>query len=45
MEKIFVNTENFKTNEPHEFALNLSERLGLNSSNNINMFEYKHVLV
>ena len=33
METIFMNTENSKTNEPHEFALNLSQRLDLRSSN------------
>ena len=27
METIFMNTENSKTNEPHKFALNLSQRL------------------
>ena len=31
MEKIFMNTENGKTNEPHKFVLNLSHR----TSNNI----------
>ena len=29
METIFMNTENIKTNEPHKFALNLSQRLDL----------------
>ena len=33
METIFTNTENSKTNEPHKFVLNLSERLDLRSSN------------
>ena len=33
METIFMNTENSKTNEPHKFALNLSQRLDLRSSN------------
>ena len=28
-----MNTENSKTIEPHEFALNLSQRLDLRSSN------------
>ena len=28
-----MNTENSKTNEPHKFALNLSQRLDLRSSN------------
>ena len=27
METIFMNTENSKTNEPHKFILNLSQRL------------------
>ena len=31
MEIIFMNTENSKTNEPHEFVLNLSQRLDLRS--------------
>ena len=30
METIFMNTKNSKTNEPHKFALPLSQRLGLN---------------
>ena len=29
METIFMNTENSKTNEPHKFLLNLSQRLDL----------------
>ena len=33
MEIIFMNTENTKTNEPHEFVLNLSQGLDLRSSN------------
>ena len=33
MGTIFMNTENSKTNEPHEFVLNLSQRLGLRSLN------------
>ena len=36
METIFMNTENSKTNEPHKFFLNLSQRLDIRSS-------YKHV--
>ena len=28
-----MNTENSKTNEPHKFALNFSQRLDLKSSN------------
>ena len=32
MEKIFMNTENNKTNKPHKFFLNLSQRLDLRSS-------------
>ena len=33
MEIIFMNAENRKTNEPHKFVPNLSQRLGLTSSN------------
>ena len=33
METIFMNTENSKTNESHEFVLNLSQRLDLTSLN------------
>ena len=33
METIFMNMENRKTYEPHKFALNLSQRLDLISSN------------
>ena len=33
MGTIFMNTENSKTNELHKFFLNLSQRLGLKSSN------------
>ena len=32
METIFMNTGNSKTNEPHNFVLNLSQRLDLRSS-------------
>ena len=32
MEAISMNTENCKTNEPHNFVLNLSQRLDLRSS-------------
>ena len=32
METIFMNAENSKTNEPHKFVLNLSQRLDLRSS-------------
>ena len=38
MEKIFMNTEKSKTNEPHQFILNLSQRVDLRSSN-------KHVVL
>ena len=31
METIFKNTESSKTNEPHKFILNLSQRLDLQS--------------
>ena len=34
METIFMDVENSKTNEPHKFALNLSQRLDLKSMNN-----------
>ena len=33
METIFMNTENSKTNKPHKFVLNLSQRLDFRSSN------------
>ena len=33
METIFINTENSKTNEPHKFVFNLSQRSDLKSSN------------
>ena len=33
MEMMFLNTENSKTNQPHKFVLNLSQRLDLRSSN------------
>ena len=33
MKTIFINTENRKTNDPHKFVLNLSQRLDLKSSN------------
>ena len=29
METIFINTENSKTNEPHRFKLNLTDKLNL----------------
>ena len=32
METIFMNTKISKTNEPHQFVLNLSQRLYLRSS-------------
>ena len=38
METIFMNTENSKTNEPHKFVLNLSQRLDLRSAD-------KHVVL
>ena len=38
METIFMNTGNSKTDEPHKFVLNLSQRLDLRSSN-------KHVAI
>ena len=33
METVFMNTEHRKTNEPHKFVLNLSQRLDLRRSN------------
>ena len=33
METIFMNTKNSKTNEPHNFAFNSSQRLDIRSSN------------
>ena len=33
MEKILMNMENSKINEPHKFLPNLSQRLNLRSSN------------
>ena len=33
METIFMNTENSKTNEPHKFVFNLSQKLDLRRSN------------
>ena len=33
MKTIFINTENSKTNKPHKFVLNLSQKLNLISSN------------
>ena len=38
MEKIFINTENSKTNEPHKFLLKLSQKLDLRSPD-------KHVIL
>ena len=32
MEAVFMNTEDHKTNEPHQFILNLSQRLDLSIS-------------
>ena len=32
METMFMNMENSKTNEPHKFVLNLSQRLDLSGS-------------
>ena len=50
METILINTENTKTNEPHKFVLNLSQRLDLRGSNKYvaleNVFVYytwKHI--
>ena len=35
MENIFRNTENSKTNKPHKFVLNLSQKSDLRTSNNL----------
>ena len=39
METIFADTENSKTSKPHKFALDLSEKLDLRSSNNMLLFK------
>ena len=39
MESIFVNAENNKTNEPHKFALNFSQRLDFKAQINILFFK------
>ena len=39
METIFMNTENSKTNEPHKFVLNLSQRLDLEVQINMSFFK------
>ena len=33
MERIFMNTENSKTNEPHKFRLTLADKLNLKDPN------------
>ena len=33
MKTIFLNTESSKTNEPHKFVINFSQRLNLRNSN------------
>ena len=33
METIFINTENSKTNEPHRFKLDLTDKLNLKNPN------------
>ena len=33
MEKIFINTENSKTNKPHRFNLDLTDKLNLKNPN------------
>ena len=35
METIFLNTENSKTNEPHRFKLDLTDKLNLKNPNKI----------
>ena len=39
METIFMNTENSKTNEPHKFVLNLSQKLDFRSLNKYFAFQ------
>ena len=34
MERIFINTENSKTNEPYKFRLTIADKLNLKDSNN-----------
>ena len=33
MERLFINIQNYKTNEPHKFVLNLSQIVDLKRSN------------
>ena len=43
MEKIFMKTENSKTNEPHRFKLDLTDKLNLKNPNKniaFRQFEY-----
>ena len=42
METIIMNMENSKTNKPHKFVLNLSQRVDVRSS--INMLLFKNYL-
>ena len=44
MEKISMNTENSKIDEPHKFVPNLSQRLELRSSNKHVASELAHLL-
>ena len=52
METMFMNTENSKTNQPHKFVVNLSQRLDVKSSDKkkkkkvqINMLLFKTYLL
>ena len=48
METLFMNSVNSKTNEPHKFVFNLSQRLDLRNSNkhvflqNLSIYVEKH---
>ena len=38
METIFMNTENSKTNEPHRFRLDLTDKLNLKNPNHLSIY-------
>ena len=45
METIFINTENSKTNEPHRFKLDLTDKINLKSPNkNMALANFKYLL-
>ena len=45
METIFMNTENSKTNEPHRFELDLTDKLNLKKSEEKHCFsQFKYLL-